>query len=229
MDMWSLGCILAELLHFLNHANDRDKMLNQKYARYLVPGESCYPLSPRRDMSGKPQRVDFGDQMRHILDIVENPSKDDLAFLSKQMTKKYISELIKITKRSFSRQAEITQFQNIKERFSGVRNQGLVELLDGMLQLNPAFRLTARECLQHKIFEKFKNKRPEPNVMEMPLYADDQYDYEYHRHTGLQYEDLKKLLILEAQLIQKRHTINVTMARKTPFFIKRNRKKQPKK
>lgn len=41
----------------------------------------------------------------------------------------------------------------LRRKFADVENQDLVELLVSLLQFNPAFRLTAREALQHPVFK----------------------------------------------------------------------------
>jgi mitogen-activated protein kinase 1/3 len=43
VDMWSIGCIFAEMLHCLE-PNNQLKLKEQN--RVLLPGNSCYPLSP---------------------------------------------------------------------------------------------------------------------------------------------------------------------------------------
>ena len=53
--MWSIGCILAELL-FESESNIKYK--NKKLGRAFLKGDSCYPLSPihkdnRKDVSDK--------------------------------------------------------------------------------------------------------------------------------------------------------------------------------
>ena len=50
----------------------------------------------------------------------------------------------------------------LKAKFAGIKNNGLKELLEGMLELNPAFRLTAKEALKHKIFDKLRVKSSRP-------------------------------------------------------------------
>ena len=46
IDIWGLGCILAELIHCsVNYSEKGFKFCNKK--RVLFKGKSCYPLSPR--------------------------------------------------------------------------------------------------------------------------------------------------------------------------------------
>ena len=46
IDMWSMGCIFAELLWSYQAKQASNKNINKK--RILFQGNSCYPLSPRK-------------------------------------------------------------------------------------------------------------------------------------------------------------------------------------
>ena len=52
IDMWSVGCIFAELLGML-----KENVLNAKDRKPIFPGKSCYPLSP--DKSSHEKRNGF--------------------------------------------------------------------------------------------------------------------------------------------------------------------------
>jgi len=79
IDVWSLGCIYAELLGMLKeHAPtflDRGP---------LFPGTSCFPLSPdtnaRAKKSGFP--VTHQDQLNVIFTVIGTPKDNDLEFVS---------------------------------------------------------------------------------------------------------------------------------------------------
>lgn len=47
IDIWSMGCILAEMIHSSMTYQGTDK--NQDN-RFLFPGTSCFPLSPCEEM-----------------------------------------------------------------------------------------------------------------------------------------------------------------------------------
>ena len=46
--MWSLGCVLAELLRMTLPEGDKSDGALRK-SSYLFPGELCFPLSPGKD------------------------------------------------------------------------------------------------------------------------------------------------------------------------------------
>lgn len=47
IDMWSVGCIFAELLNMM-----KENILNHKDRKPIFPGKSCYPLSPVKGPKG---------------------------------------------------------------------------------------------------------------------------------------------------------------------------------
>ncbi len=84
MDMWSVGCILAELLNLAMH---NEKIANCTYdikvkyqSKPLFPGNTCYPLSPIKEVDLG--HIDYNDQLRHILAFIRKPELVDLAFIS---------------------------------------------------------------------------------------------------------------------------------------------------
>lgn len=48
-DMWSLGCIVFEMLMYLLHNKDDEAYYNEHFQalRFLFQGDSCFPLSPK--------------------------------------------------------------------------------------------------------------------------------------------------------------------------------------
>jgi mitogen-activated protein kinase 1/3 len=53
IDIWSLGCIFAELT-FLIHSDIDEE--DQKKVHILFPGSSCYPMSPTEDYEKNPDK-----------------------------------------------------------------------------------------------------------------------------------------------------------------------------
>lgn len=177
MDVWSVGCIFAELLHFLTPeayiTSNNDQNKRKIDSRYLLPGEACYPLSPGKSGTS----VDYKDQMRHILDAVGNLDDCDTAFITKQSASKYVDSI-----KGIRLQHQNDKDISLRGRFSNVKNQRLVELLVGMLQFNPAFRMTTKECLNSEIFSELHKKavfkRNQSSIDMSQLYGEDEFDYE---------------------------------------------------
>jgi serine/threonine protein kinase len=60
-DLWSLGCIIYELLMYISFTGTDDKFKTDfQKARYLFQGNSCFPLSP----FGKKEKGEKDDKGR---------------------------------------------------------------------------------------------------------------------------------------------------------------------
>jgi serine/threonine protein kinase len=47
VDIWSLGCVLSEIIYCSNGLSSSFKFNSD--SRYLFQGKSCYPISPLKD------------------------------------------------------------------------------------------------------------------------------------------------------------------------------------
>jgi len=130
IDVWSLGCIYAELLGMLKeHAPtflDRGP---------LFPGTSCFPLSPdtnaRAKKSGFP--VTHQDQLNIIFSVLGTPTEEDLAFVSDDKALEYL--------RSFPAKPK-TDFKSLYP----VASPESIDFLEKTLRFNPNKRITIEEC-----------------------------------------------------------------------------------
>ena len=136
IDVWSLGCIFAELL----------SMTSQKPPSYqdrkpLFPGMSCFPLSP--DSMNKPKKGAFpisqSDQMSLIFDVLGSPTEEDCSFITDPKALEYI--------KAFPPKKRI----NLQERYPDATDEA-IDLLNKILAFNPFFRITIDECLNHPFF-----------------------------------------------------------------------------
>ena len=192
IDMWSIGCILAELLNQLQ-MNTGEWNASLK-TRILFPGDSCYPQSP-----GKVEGVvSSDDQLQWIMRYVGPLDDLDYAFISTKIATGYAKRI-----------DAKNQHKSLNERFSGIKDQLLVDLLEKLLQFNPGFRYTVSECLEHELFSRFRRDKkmmdnePQQPIIESELFADGQFDYEENEQTGLQYADLKCLLLKEVNRFRR--------------------------
>ena len=98
VDIWSAGCILAELLQKIEaHQASATTIKNQP----LFPGKCCFPLSPDKHKmtktsvqkstgEDKKYPVSEHDQLAVILSVLGMPSEDDLCFVTDPSAKSYI-------------------------------------------------------------------------------------------------------------------------------------------
>ena len=145
IDVWSLGCIFAELLQMMpEHCESAQER------RPLFPGQSCFPLSP--DSNAKIIKCGFPvsqmDQLIVITKVLGYPQKSDLAFISDQKAMDYIKCLPQKKGISF------------QEKFPKASKEA-IDFLKKTLKFSPDLRLSIDEALQHPLFDKVRNKENE--------------------------------------------------------------------
>lgn len=86
IDVWSVGCILAELLYLMQ--------ANPPANRALFPGRSCFPLSPSSSSRGYTPATDTNDQLNVIFAVLGTRSKQEVALLdADSRAKNYLNRL----------------------------------------------------------------------------------------------------------------------------------------
>ena len=140
VDIWSIGCILAELLSMQegNVAGYQDR-------QPLFPGGTCYPLSADGVMN-KDEKL---DQLSVIFRVIGTPSKDDLAAVGKAT--EYIASLGEIKGKSL-------------QSMYPAADPLALDLLQQMLHFNPKKRCTAEQALEHPFFKGIRRKDLERNA-----------------------------------------------------------------
>ncbi|KAJ0403808.1 hypothetical protein P43SY_003905 [Pythium insidiosum] len=140
VDMWSIGCIFAELL----------SMQVESCPRYqervpLFPGRSCFPLSADRPTTYS----DKLDQLNVIFNVIGTPTENDIGNLGE--VKQYLRKLPKKEPR------------DLREMFPGAPVESL-DLLKRMLAFNPDCRLSVDEALNHPFLAPVR--RPQAETLE---------------------------------------------------------------
>jgi len=148
IDVWSLGCIYAELLG----------MLKEHAATFLdrgplFPGTSCFPLSPdtnaRAKKSGFP--VTSQDQLNMIFTILGSPTDEDLSFVSDDKALEYL--------RSFPNKVKC----DYKVMFPAAPPEA-VDFLEKTMTFNPSKRITIDECLKHPLMNEVRQAEKEKGL-----------------------------------------------------------------
>jgi mitogen-activated protein kinase 1/3 len=135
IDVWSAGCIYAELLGMLEGTRFEDR-------GPLFPGASCFPLSPDRDHKHDYKYHTRGkhDQMNMIFNLLGTPTEEELvSFGFSSDARRYI--------RCFDKR----RAQGIKAKLPYADND-MCDMLEHMLQFNPSRRITVEEALDHRLF-----------------------------------------------------------------------------
>lgn len=74
--MWGLGCVFAEMILCCKEFNSGVDDFDAQVDRYVLPGGSCFPLSPcaRMAQKGKDRFLARDDQMIRIIELTGEPS-----------------------------------------------------------------------------------------------------------------------------------------------------------
>jgi len=138
VDIWSLGCILAELLSM-----QEGNVPGYQDRKPLFPGGTCYPLSGEGDNVKADERL---DQLRVIFDVIGTPAPEDIEADGK--ANDYIKSLPK------------TKGKPLESVYPEA-DPLAIDLLKKMLQFNPKMRLTAEEALDHEFLKAVRRKELE--------------------------------------------------------------------
>jgi len=135
IDIWSAGCIYAELLGMLDGTQFEDR-------GPLFPGASCFPLSPHREHENDYKYHTRGtrDQLSVIFTLLGTPNDAELKeFAFNRDARRYI--------RCFAER----KGQGIRSRMPHASRDS-IDILERMLQFNPDHRIKVEEALEHIIF-----------------------------------------------------------------------------
>jgi len=137
VDMWSVGCIFAELLSM-----QKDSISSFKDRAPLFPGKSCFPLSADNDRTYKDQL----DQLNVIFNIIGTPEEHDVSNLGE--VKHYLRGLQNKKRKDFS-------------QIFKAAPPDAIALLNQMLVFNPKKRISVDEALDHPFMKSCRVKKNE--------------------------------------------------------------------
>lgn len=133
IDVWSVGCIYAELLQMLEGTHHEDR-------GPLFPGSSCFPLSPdrRHKQDLKFHTKGTTDQLNVIFDIIGTPTAEQVSQLTREDAKQHILACSSCAGRG------------VRSRIPNLPELSL-DLLEQMLQFLPANRISVAAALDHPV------------------------------------------------------------------------------
>jgi serine/threonine protein kinase len=153
VDMWSAGCVFAELLQMLegNSIDCEDR-------KPLFPGTSCFPLSPvlkPRKGCDEEELCAPGDQLLEICRVLGSPTEAQIGFITDVGAKQYIRTLP---------QCKPIDFRTIFPASSALE----LDLLQSLLSFSPYQRITAKEALRHPYFQAVRTRTLETEGKPLP-------------------------------------------------------------
>mmetsp|Transcript_39241 Transcript_39241/g.108078 ORF Transcript_39241/g.108078 Transcript_39241/m.108078 type:complete len:420 (-) Transcript_39241:130-1389(-) len=147
IDVWSVGCIYAELLGMLDgtHFLDRGP---------LFPGSSCFPLSPdhRHKSDYKYHTNGKQDQLNRIFNITGTPSEEDMQCITRDDARRYL--------KCFVARAGIGLAEHLREQACPA-DPDMIDVLSKMLIFNPSKRITVGAALEHPLFRDLRQPERE--------------------------------------------------------------------
>ncbi|CAK58501.1 unnamed protein product (macronuclear) [Paramecium tetraurelia] len=174
IDVWSVGCIFAELLNMMKE--NAPTFLDRAP---LFPGTSCFPLSPERSAIAKKGGFPYSntDQLTVIFSVLGTPGDKDMDFVTDKKAIEYLKSFPKKPKVAFV------------EIFPGAPPEAL-DFLDKCLQLSPKIRITLDQAIEHPMLQKVRDKKKEI-VAPGPIYLD------FEQEGDLQIPRLRELFLRE--------------------------------
>ena len=158
-DMWSLGCILAELLRCLPAPGTigRTETMPQKA---LFPGDNCFPME-RKKVQDPIQignyTISQQDQLLLILKTIGSPKAEDIQMFSDLNAKKYLS--------SFDYNAK--DLKDLFPTYLSSDPEGPLDLLKKLLRFQPFERFTANQALRHPFLSEVRDQTQEKSFSEV--------------------------------------------------------------
>ncbi|KAK8801135.1 hypothetical protein WA158_001905 [Blastocystis sp. Blastoise] len=186
IDVWSVGCIMAELLQTLEPGISRPQP--------LFPGSTCFPLSAKRNEKERTEK--FGEeftrqthQLEKIFHVIGTPSKEDIEVLEDCPMKEFLLSLDPIPPRDLH-----DYFPNADE--------DAIELLKGMLAFNQNERISVRDALSSPYLSQVRKEEDE--IVATNRIA---FTFEFDQFfTGDEKTHLRHLIYNEAYTIHSQNT-----------------------
>jgi len=143
IDLWSVGCIYAELLGMLEGTKTEDR-------GPLFPGSSCFPLSPdhKHKTDYKYHTRGKHDQLNMIFNLLGTPPEEDIELLERDDAKRYI--------RCFAKR----EGDGLRTKFP-LSDEDSIDVLGQMLRFNPSQRAPVRQLLEHRLFTEVRDSPSE--------------------------------------------------------------------
>jgi len=139
VDVWSVGCIFAELLQM-----HKQNCSDYQSRTVMFPGRTCFPFSTK-DPFDYQHRT---DQLRVVFDVIGTPTADEIAKFRDANVRIYLQGMAK------------SKAKDLKQQFPVTKESGLV-LLQKMLTFDVDKRITVAEALKSPYFKEVRDEPAE--------------------------------------------------------------------
>jgi len=139
VDVWSVGCIFAELLNM-----HKDNARGPKERKPLFPGRTCFPFSTKNNAD----YLQETDQLRVVFDLMGTPSNDEIAKFKDQNVRTYL------------RNMNNTPPKDLARKFPATNEHG-TKLLADMLKFDVTKRISVEEALKSPYFKNVRDDAAE--------------------------------------------------------------------
>lgn len=172
IDVWSVGCIYAELLGMLK-GTPFDKRAP------LFPGHTCFPLSPHEQHKTDTKYYTKGDkdQLSKICALIGSPSDADIDQLQGDDARAYM--------RCFAGRTG----SGLRAKYAPLDEVGS-DLLEKMLVFNAGQRISVAEALRHPLFSKVRSRSRETT-------AECGIDLDFEQEPKIDERSLRKYFLRE--------------------------------
>lgn len=190
VDVWSMGCIFAELLQTLEPVSE-DAV---PPSRTLFAGESCYPLSTTSDENDVDAELFTEElssethQLNKIFEQIGTPTEEDLEAIESRVLKGILTDWVgKYPKPP----------KSLRVKYSSAA-EAAIQLAEAMLRFTPANRIDLTAALSS---EYLKDSQTAPMAAIDPEQANKEHgchmQFEFERQPHLTQNTLRQLLIEE--------------------------------
>jgi mitogen-activated protein kinase 1/3 len=183
IDMWSVGCIFAELLQMVE---ERIQFCDRSP---MFPGGSCYPLSPERKRGVRQKSKGSSDQLDMIFGIIGTPTQEEINMLENEDARIYVSKNFESRPASGFR----TKFKTVDD--------ASIDFLEKTLKFSKARRLTVNQALEHPLVAEVRDAAREVSAAEPVRLGF--IESECDSRGDLKEEQLRNFFIQEKQRFEK--------------------------
>lgn len=149
LDMWSVGCIFAELLQRISYVGSAATPRLKVSPLFCISG---YPVTPTSEDDDGPENSTVRTELDALFEVIGTPAWSCIEAVDSKAWRRYLMNLpVKAT--------------TLYRRF-GFSGEVAVDLISRLLTFDPSRRCSAREAMHHEYFREYWNSRRDSTTSE---------------------------------------------------------------